>query len=144
MATDTPIGTQWANAVRRMGRNKQEAPSWYDADLAWYANERDGALGLSGLPIEHMASMGKKQSGVAVRPRYHDGVSDRNVAAATKSRLIEEALTHLPLAARLLLLAVHTELSPRAQKELCIKRHEDEIFVAVGIFRGAVARGRKC
>lgn len=137
------IGTQWANAVRALGRGtgKRDAPSWYDSELAWYANEREGDLGLHGMPIE---------SGIGGDPEVHDGVSDRQVRAATRARLVETALEAVSLHTRLLLLAVHTRLSPRAHKdkhtaqERCIDAREGEIMVAVALFRRALAGGRRC
>jgi hypothetical protein len=135
------IGTQWANAVRAMSRATVSAPSWFDADLSWYANEREGDLGLRGVPIEQ---------GIGGDPEVHDGVSDHQVRAATRARLIDLALGRLHSDTRILLLAVHFRLSPRAHKdkhraqERCIERRQDEIAVAVAIFRGALARGPRC
>lgn len=133
-----PIGTVWANAVRAATRSAKDAPSWYDAEIAWFANQRDGEMGLSGMPLEPNTAGGDTAS---------DGISDRQLRAATRSRHIEAALAKLHPDARILLLAVHTHLSPRAHAEKhaaqarCIKRYEGEIMVAVAIFRRALVKG---
>lgn len=139
----TPIGTAWANAVRaatRKARRGADQPSWFDADIAWYVNEREGEMGIRAVPIEPGHGGIPVEDGVGV----HDGISDAAVKAATRSRRIENALRTLPANVRLLLQAVHFRISPNAHKdkhraqEACIERNEGEILVAVSVFRGAL------
>lgn len=132
MADD--IETAWANAVRAATRRAKGAPSWWDSELEWYANARDGEMGIHGMPLE-------PSTGSSSGDQTSDGISDRQVRAATRSRLLEGAMAKLPPDTRLLLLAVHTVLSPRAHKDKhaaqarCVKAREGEIMVAVAVFR---------
>ena len=136
------IGTQWANAIRSVKQRASTDPGWFDSELAWFTNEREGDMGVRGVPIE---------PGIGADPTEHDGISDHQVRAATRSRHIEHALQVLNHDTRLLLLAVHTKLSPNAHKEKheaqakCVAKHEAEIVVAVSIFRREYAkRGKRC
>lgn len=144
MAAANRQGTQWENAVRTLGAPKPKAaPSWRDSELDWYANEREGDLGLHAMPIEQ---------GIGGDPTNNDGISDHAVRAATRARQVEEALHPVAPHDRLLLLAVHTRLSPNAHvdkhraQERAIERYEGAITIAVAIFRRAFAarRGGKC
>lgn len=138
------IGTQWANAIRAVNvrQRNADAPGWFDSELAWFVNERDGDMGVRGVPIE---------PGIGADPTEHDGISDNQVRAATRSRHIEAALAVLSPNTRLLLQAVHARISPHAHKEKheaqarCIAAREGEIVIAVAVFRREYAkRGRKC
>lgn len=134
-----PIGTAWTNAIRRVSGVK-DSPSWFDAELAWYVNERDGEMGVRGVPIE---------PGVGADPEQHDGISDHQVRAATRSRKIEAALHRLHERDRLLLQACHFRISPRAHKERhkaqeeCIAQNAERLLICVAVFRRSL-RGARC
>jgi hypothetical protein len=126
-----------ATETAKARRTAKETPGWYDSELAWYANERDGEMGIHGMPLE---------PGTGGTPQ-HDGVSDHQVRAATRSRKIEFALQSVHPDARLLLLAVHYRISPRAHQDRhaaqakCIAAREGEIAIGVAVFRRAMVRG---
>lgn len=133
--------TELVTAIRsiRDGQQRQGvAPSWYDSELAWFVNQREGEMGVRAVPVE---------PGIGGDPQVNDGISDQQIRAATRARLVEQALEVLRPEARTLILAVHFHLSPRAHKEKhaakerCVAKYAAEIAVGVAMFRSAFKRG---
>lgn len=139
MATQTATAnTAWANAIRSAISPRREQPTWFDSEIDWYVNEREGDLGVRAIPVE---------PGVGSDPTTHDGISDHQVEAASRARRVDESISRMAWASRLLLLAVHLRISPHAHKDrhaaqakLIAKRAAD-ISEAVSQFRSG---WRKC
>lgn len=134
------LASTWVGALRGLRDGKQNtssAPSWFDSELAWFVNQREGEMGVRGMPVE---------PGIGGDPKQDDGIADHHIRAATRARHVEQALEVLVPEARLLLLAVHYTISPRAHKEKhtaqarCIEEHAKEIAVGVAMFRAAWAK----
>lgn len=114
---------------------KKDLPAWFDADLDWYVNEHDGAMGLRGVPLE--PSLGSGDDSLA---------DDRRVEAATRGKRIAKALDGLRTGWRTLLMAAHLRLSPRRhvdiQKahEAMLKEAKTELMEASAAFRRGMKR----
>jgi hypothetical protein len=104
-------------------------PDWLEAELDWYVNDREAAMGICAMPIE--PSIGGNAD--------HDGISDKHVDAATRARKIEKAMAILTPSERLLVQAVHARFPARTHRaeaqQKVIEAAVAAISVAVSKFR---------
>lgn len=118
---------------------KKDLPAWFDADLDWYVNEYDGAMGLRALPAEPMP-----------RACYYDdplsSAADIRSQAAARGRRIAHALEGLRTGWRTLLMAAHLRIPKQrhvdihAAHEAMIKESRTDLMEATAAFRRRMKR----